>query len=111
MANLDAIEQEEQHVLAGEAGSGAMTERPQPVAGVGDQRCDDDRDGLGGQRLVVEWSVSARVEQRIEHQQVDDEPHAADGQELQALADELVQPVPEPQRDLDRAGAAAAAAG
>ena len=83
----DAVEQEEQHVLATEAGPGAGPPGPVPIREVGEGRRERGRDDLVGQDLVRDRP--AVVLQQVERAGVEDVGKQADGAELGDLVAEL----------------------
>jgi len=93
--HADAVEHEEQQVLAAEAGAAAVAEGPVAVAEVGERRRDRDADHLGGQRLVVHRALAAGEPEQVEQADVDDEGHQADDAELGHLVPEPVHAVGE----------------
>ena len=81
----NAVEREEEDVLATHMGATAVPEGPEAVAEVGEGcRCDD-ADRLGGERLVLQRSG---VQEEVEEAHVDDEGKGAHDAELRDLAEE-----------------------
>jgi len=87
----DAVDHEEQDVLAAKAGALTIAPRPVPVREVGERHGDDDRDGLGTQRLVEERAFAAGKSQQVEQADIDNEGDGPDNAELGQFVHEVAE--------------------
>jgi hypothetical protein len=83
----DAVEDEEQHVLAAQAGAVPMPERPVAVREVGERRGDH-----GGDHVRGDGAHPGAAVQQIEDRESDDEGDRADTSELRELTPEMREP-------------------
>jgi len=84
-----AVDDEEQHVFAPEAGAFAITPRPVPVREVGERGGQNGGDGFCTQGLVVQRAFATNEAQHVEQTHIDDERRCSHDAKLRQLVDDV----------------------